>query len=218
MKTPQDIKLVTVGALIKDLKRFAKNHEDDDVVCYSSDGDVYYVETSDIDDDGDLWIGVNDDEYDGGYYTVGMLLNDLERYDATTQVYMGGFDEYLAFDVDSKGHIFAYDDENEVVACDGEMFEPAADSGHVRETNRSADCSMDAEKPEPAKKCTPKDLKDKAETAVLAVLVLLLVFGFAYNAYALFTHSGTMWENALWTVVCLVLVVIGSLTLYYSNE
>lgn len=44
MKTPKGIKLVTVGALTKDLKRFLKKHADEDVVCYSSDGETYYVE------------------------------------------------------------------------------------------------------------------------------------------------------------------------------
>lgn len=215
MKTPEEIKLVTVGALTKDLKRFAKKHADDDVACYSTDGDVYYVENSGIDDDGDLWIGVSDEEYDGGYYTVDMLLNDLEGYSSTTRVYMAGIDECLAVEVDAQGHIFAYDDENEVVACDCSLFEPDDEPEPVHKPQRR-----------PGKANGPKGGKERRkakgtstlETVVLAILTLLLAVGLAYNVYALVAGTEPVLKSIFWSVVCLVLTVIGSLTLYYSKN
>lgn len=221
MKTPQDIKLVTVRALIKDLKRFVKNHDDEDVVCYSLDGDAYYIETCDTDDDGDLWIGVNDDEYDGGYYTVGMLLNDLEGYDAKTRVYMGCFGEYMTFDADDKGHIFTYDDENEVVGCDGESFEPKEDSGHVREPQRRSVKSSgrtEAEERELAEERRKEKRTSLIESVVLAILTLFSFGGLAYHVYGLVAGTGAVWEHVLWGVCFLVISVIGSLTLYFSKD
>lgn len=220
MKTPEEIKLVTVGALTKDLKRFAKKHADDDVACYSTDGDVYYVENSGTDADGDLWLGVSDEEYDGGYYTVDMLLGELEGYSPATRVYLEGVDEYLTIDVDpsprqGQGHIFAYDNENEVVACDCTLFEPADDPEPAHKPQ-----------PKPGKTQGPKGSKERREakrtsmieTVVLTILTLLLAAGLVYNVYVLVAGTEPVLKSLLWSVVCLVLTVIGSLTLYYSRE
>lgn len=228
MKTPKGIKLVTVGALTKDLKRFMKKHADEDVVCYSSDGETYYVETCDTDEDGDLWIGVNDDEYDGGYYTVDMLLDALEGYDATTRVYMGGFGEYMTFEADlstssgqAQGRIFSYDDENEVVGCDGQSFEPKEESGHVREPQRRSGRSgwfTEAELRQKEEDVKREKAKAKRETIVLAILTLATIVGLGYHVYGLVAGTGAVWSHVLWGIALLICSVIGSLTLYYSEE
>lgn len=221
MKTPEEIKLVTVGDLTKDLKRFLKKHADDDVVCYSENGEAYYVETLDTDDDGDLWIGVNDDEYDGGYYTVDMLLNALEDYDAKTRVYMGCFGAYLTFEADDKGRIFAYDDENEVVGCDGQSFEPKEESGHVREPQRRSGRSgwfTEAELRQKEEDVKREKAKAKRETIVLAILTLATIVGLGYHVYGLVAGTGAVWSHVLWGIALLICSGIGSLTLYYAKE
>lgn len=228
MKTPKGLKLVTVGDLTKDLKRFLKKHADDDVVCYSEDGEAYYVETLDTDDDGDLWIGVNDEEYDGGYYTADMLLNALEDYDAKTRVYMGCFGEYMTFEVapstnsgQAQGHIFAYDDENEVVGCDGRAFDPQGDSGHVREPQRRSGRSgwfTEAELRQKEEDVKREKAKAKRETIVLAILTLATIVGLGYHVYGLVAGTGAVWSHVLWGIALLICSGIGSLTLYYAKE
>lgn len=232
MKTPKGLKLVTVGDLTKDLKRFVKKHADEDVVCYSEDGEPYYVETCDTDDDGDLWIGVNDDEYDGGYYTVDMLLNYLEDYDAKTRVYMGCFGEYMAFEADDRGRIFTYDDENEVVGCDGTAFEPMEESGHVSEPQRGKGRGeqsfevrwerrgwlTEAEERELAEKHRMEKITDTIETIVLAILTLFCIGGLGYHVYGLVAGTGAVWAHVLWGATFLVCTVLGSLVLYYDKH
>lgn len=218
MKASEDIKLITVKVLTKDLKRFVNKHADDDVACYSSDGDIYYIETLDMDDDGDLWIGVTDDEYDGGFYTVDMLLAELEDYDASTRVYLGCFGDCFTLEVDDKGHVFAYDDENEVVACDCDAFEPDDNSGHIHERRRESYVPAENESRQQKEEARNEKIKSKIETIVLAILTLLVAGGLVYNVYALFTGEGAIWEHVLWGIACLVVTVIGSLTLYYSED
>lgn len=228
MKTPEEIKLVTVGDLTKDLKRFKKKHADDDVVCYSEDGEAYYVETLDTDDDGDLWIGVNDDEYDGGYYTVEMLLTELEGYDTKMRVYMGCFGEYMTFEAapstnsgQAQGHIFAYDDENEVVGCDGRAFVPQGDSGHVREPQRRSVKSsgrIEAEERELDELRRNAQHTSMIESIVLDLLTLASFGGLGYHIYGLVAGTGTVWSHVLWGLAFLICTAIGSLTLYYSKE
>lgn len=245
MKTPEEIKLVTVGALTKDLKRFTKKHADDDVVCYAEDGEAYYVETLNADDDGDLWIGVNDEEYDGGYYTVEMLLTELERYDAATRVYMGGFGEYMTFEAfpstlrqaqdklrGGSGRIFTYDEENEVVGSDGIAFEPKDDSGHVREPQRREGRGgqtfevryglrggvTEAEERELAEKPRKEQRSSMIETVVLALLTLAAFGGLCYHLYGLVATTGAVWAHVLWGIAFLVCTAIGSLTLYFSEK
>lgn len=234
MKTPKGIKLVTVGDLTKDLKRFLKKYADDDVVCYSADGEAYYVETLDTDDDGDLWIGVNDEEYDGGYYTAEMLLTELERYDAATRVYMGGFGEYMTFEADpstlrqaqdklrgGSGRIFTYDEENEVVGCDGRAFDPQGDSGHVREPQRRSAKSSgrtEAEERELAELRRNAQRTSMIESIVLALLTLASFGGLGYHIYGFVAGTGTVWSHVLWGLAFLICTAIGSLTLYYAKE
>lgn len=228
MKTPKGLKLVTVGDLTKDLKRFMKKHADDDVVCYSEDGAAYYVETLDTDDNGDLWIGVNDDEYDGGYYTVEMLLTELEGYDTKMRVYMGCFGEYMTFEAapstssgQAQGRIFAYDDENEVVGCDGRAFQPQGDSGHVREPQRRSVKSSgrtEAVERELAELRRKEQRTSMFESIVLALLTLASFGGLGYHIYGLVAGTGTVWSHVLWGLAFLICTMIGSLTLYYSKE
>lgn len=122
MKTYKGVEFVTVGDLTRELKEFKKEHSEDEVVCDMPDEDTCYVSGIEVDDDGDLCIYLDDEEYDGAYYDVSMLLAELEDYNPQTKAYMVGCDKYLTFRFFGENHIFAYDEGNDTVGCDGTVF------------------------------------------------------------------------------------------------
>ena len=49
-------------------------------------------------------------------------------------------------------------------------------------------------------------------------MIVLVAGGFLYNVWGAVTRSGAaLWENILWSVTYLFLLVIGELTLYYNK-
>lgn len=60
--------------------------------------------------------------------------------------------------------------------------------------------------------------EDGRETIAMAILTLSLIAGFIYNVYAIITNTGTIWENILWSIVCLGGVAFCSLVLYFNKD
>ena len=62
--------------------------------------------------------------------------------------------------------------------------------------------------------------QERLETIALVVLTAAIFFGLCYNVYALVVHSArhAVWENIGGVVLCVFLLVISGLTLYYSKD
>lgn len=212
MKTSKNISFVTVGQLKKELKRFEKNHSDDDVACCLPDGTLCYVLNTMADDDGDLCINLDDEEFDGCYCDVGTLLDELKGFDPEAKAYMAVSGQYLTFSIYGENRIFDYDDENEAVSCDGDIF------GHYKEPVVNSGRRTEAEDREIARKAKEETRTDKAERIVLFILTILGFCGLIYNVYTLITHSKAIWESILWIVCFLVCVSVGTVTLYNDSK
>lgn len=206
MNTDKD--LLTVGQLLEKLAELEEENMDWDVVC-NAPGDVScYVINLDLDEDGDLCIDLEDSEYDrSDGYTVDMLLDELKKYKKNTRVYLAGLGMYLTWE---EG--LSYDDEYEEVGFDGIAI------GQYREQNNSSGWQAEAEKQKLAEEQSLERFKCNFQRLVLFVMMLLLVYGSVYNVRAIITHSGVMWLNIMWSVTCIFLTIICSLTLYFDFE
>ena len=120
MKTKANIKLITVGRLVKELSKFEKKCADYDVACWAPDYLTCCVTGHRLDEDGDLCIHLEQREEDGGYCTVEMLLADLASYDRDVRVYMKSCGYYLNFETDDG--IFTENDDDEIVGCHANAF------------------------------------------------------------------------------------------------
>ena len=120
MRTKGNIKLVTVGGLIKELSKFEQKCADYDVACWAPDYLTCCVTGHRLDENGDVCIHLEQREEDGGYCTVSALLADLASYDKNARVYMESCGYYLNIEVD--GGIFTGSDEDEIVGCYAEAF------------------------------------------------------------------------------------------------
>ena len=124
MKTTEDTELLTVGQLVEELAEFEEDYSDYDVVCWTPDHEPCFPTSVELDEDGDLCISLKED--DGENYSVGMLLEELDKYDPDTQVYVAARGLFMNIEVKNDYTIFYEDlDEEsdiEVVACDGIIF------------------------------------------------------------------------------------------------
>lgn len=75
-----------------------------------------------------------------------------------------------------------------------------------------------AEERELAKPKKKEQHENILQTIGLGIVTLLVAYGAFYNVRAIINHTGTLWENILWGIVCLILTVICSLTLYFDNK
>lgn len=76
--------------------------------------------------------------------------------------------------------------------------------------------AAEGDKPEKPKK--KEQHGNILQTIVLGIIMLLVAYGTFYNVRAIINHSGTLWENILWSIACLILTIICSLTLYFDNK
>lgn len=206
MNTDKD--LLTVGQLLEKLAELEEENMDWDVVCNAPDGKLGYVTCLELDEDGDLCIGLDDSEFDrSDGYTVYMLLDELKEYKKNTRVYLAGLGMYMTWE---EG--LSYDDEYEEVGFDGIAI------GQYKEQNHSSGWLAEAEKQKLAEEQSLERFKCNFQRLVLFVMMLLLVYGSVYNVRAIITHSGVMWQNIMWSVTCIFLTIICSLTLYFDFE
>lgn len=211
MKTRENIKLVTVGRLMKELSKYEKKCSDYDVACWAPDYLTCCVTGHRLDEDGDLCIHLEQQEEDGGYCTVGMLLADLASYDRNVRVYLKSCGYYLNFEID--GGIFTESDDDEIVGCYAEAFGEYEedDYGH-------GGWLTEAEKREIAAQERKRKREDRHLGVALVILEVLVACWLAYNVYALISHTGEhIAENIMWIIVCTVLLVIGVLTLHFDK-
>lgn len=198
MKEAKEVKLVMVGKVIGELTRLKKKNSEDNVVCCLPGGSLRYVVSSGLDEDGDVRIFLDEDYEDSGCYNVEMLSNELHGYDKKARVYLKGCGLLLGLK-DCKD-LFEYDEGEDVVFCDSIKIGKSEEVSHERrEYGRQTGAA-------------------KRENIALAILTLGLVVALIYNVYAIIAHSGALWKNILWSVVCLVCAILCSLVLYFSKK
>lgn len=199
-----DIELTTIGQLVEYLTEIEDECMDWDVVCIAPDGTSCHITSLELDENGILCIGVDDSEYDiGDCYSVDILLNELQTYNEQTRVYIAGHNQYLKWE---DGPL--YDDENEEVGFDCIALEP----------DKAQECLSEQLTEVERSGLAWKQFVQNIQRIVLFVITLLLVYGSVYNVRALLTHSGTAWQNIMWSFTCIFLTIICSLTLYSDYE
>lgn len=207
-------KLITVGELLKGLKRYGKKCSDYIVNINIPDGSTLNIMGAMLDKEGDLCIEVDEDP-DEGYYDIGMLIDELEGFLKDTRVYMKGCGLYLNFQIDPKiGLLWTDNDDDETVETDAYAF---ADYKY----EPSGGWLTEAEKRELAELARKRAITARREAIALAIVTAVLFIGLCYNIYALVVHSTrhAVWENILGIVGCIIgLVVCGSSLYYHSKD
>ena len=207
-----DTELITVGALLKELKAFGEGCSEYAVNIDIPDGSTLNVMGTGLDKDGEVSIEV-DENPDEGYYDVQMLIDELEGYDRDSRVYLEGCGLYLTFDVNPDGHLVSgADSGEETVGFDTHAF------GEYR--YEPSGWLTEAEKRKLAEEDRKKKRTAHIEYIVLALLTAVVFFGLCYNVYALVVHSTrhAVWEHVLGIVACAIVLVVCGGTLYYSRE
>ena len=197
MKKTDNTKLITVGQLVRELKRYEKKHWDWNVEISTDEsigedeGIPCIIIGMGLDEDGDLRIEIEDEWAGGGDYYVVELLEQLKDFDTRTRVYLAGGG--LLFSIDSQGGIFAdSDDDDDTLSCYATAFgeyvvDPAVEAPKVKKTVRT----------------------DHKGTIALAVVTAVIFFGLCYNVYVWIAHTGQpVWESVMWIVVCIILLVV----------
>lgn len=206
MKETDNTKLITVGELLKELKGYEKDCAEYVVNIDTPDGSTLNIMSTGFDKDGDLNIEV-DEEPDEGYYDVQMLIDDLEGYDKNARVYLEGCGLYWTFTQNPDGSVFGEpNDVDEAVGCEAVAFGECKYETTERLTE------------EERRLAAKKKQKNTILTIVLAVITLAIFAGLCYNVYAIVVRSTRhpLWESILWIAVCVFLLVICGLTLYYN--
>ena len=208
MKTTGNYKLITVGELLGELKKYEKNCWDYSVVAWTQDDPMFGVVGIGKDKDGDLRIEVEEVEEElEGIWSVADVIDSLERNGKETRVYLAGHGLYFA--IDSEGSIFTENDDNDVVGCYANPFveyelEPRRDSYEERLTAEIA---------------RKEKRENRTETFVLMLLVLAAACWLGYNIYAMVAGvGGPLWEKSLWVIGCSIVIVVDGFTLHYSNK
>lgn len=197
MKTSENIRLVDVGRLIGELKKYEEKHWAYNVVAWTQDDLALGVVGMGKDKDGDLRIEVEEVENEPeGIWSVADVIASLENIGKETRVYLASHGSYFA--IDSEGSVFTESDDDDVVGCYAHAFgeyelEPLRDSKKKR--------------------------ANSIETVLLILIALATVCWLGYNIYAMITGIGSaLWEKILWIVGCCIVLVTCGFTLYYSRK
>lgn len=208
MKKDKEIKLMTVGKIIRELTEFEKKHSEDDVACCLPDDSMGYVVGTELDEDGDACVFLDETYEDSGCYNVEMLCNELQDYDQKACIYMKGCGLLLSFE-DCNG-LFEYNEDEDAIFCSGIKIGKYKQS-HQRRGNSWLTEAEIREKEEEERR---QKVTAKYQTIALAIFTLCMIVGFIYKVYAIITHSGAMWENILWGVTFLFCSILFSCVLY----
>ena len=182
MNKTDNTKLITVGNLLKELKRYGKGCSEYVVNIDIPDGSTLNIMGTGLDKDGDLSIEVDEDP-DEGYFDVQMLIDELEGYAKSTRVYLEGCGLYLTFKVNADGRIVSgYDDEEEIVGFDAYAF------GEYEEHPSGGKVSQ-AEKRERARKF------DKVPWGFIALMLLAIAAAIA---------AICLWINYSIIAICII--------------
>ena len=206
--TTEDTELLTVSQLLEELAEFEEDYYDYDVVCWTPDREPCFPTCVELDGDGDLCISLKED--DGENYSVGMLLEELDKYDPDTRVYVAARGLFLNIEVKNDNTIFYEDlDEEsdiEVVACDGIIFSKYEDESSDDEDDDNQECEEESNLEEKAENNNSATMK-----IVLALALLLCAYGAYYNISAIISNSNNegIYVNVISVFRCLLLLVIG---------
>lgn len=203
--------MISVAQLVKELERFEKDFPDTNVTCCMPDGTLCYAVGIERDGEGQVCIGFEEEE--SGCFDVEMLLAYLEMYDHSAKVRMEACGLFMTFHIFRDGSFFVYDGNEECVCCDGEAM------GEYEKQECRSGWHTEAENLMLSEKARKEKRKNVIEYVALLVLTILVICGFVYNVWSALVFSGnSLWENALYGVICLSLSIIGSLTLYYDKR
>ncbi len=137
MKTPSDIRLITVRRLIDELGEFESECPDTEVTFELPGTGIFRVSNIELDKDGDVCIKLNQKAYDDGdcyietidylspdSYAVENLIFDLGHYDDNARVYLAGNGLYMNIILSGieEGDLFSNDEDNEQVNCEVSQF------------------------------------------------------------------------------------------------
>jgi len=211
MKKLTDNKTLSVGKLIRDLKKFEKEYSDSCVTCRLPDDSVCCITDITLDDNGDISLIIED--YEDGFecYDVSTLIFELDGYDKDKKVYLAGCGLYLNFSSGEGGGIFSYEADNDFVNCEASAF------GEYKEVDTNGDSEY-------VKRLTEETSRKKRrvsrnETIALVALMVFAAGGLIYGITTSIGRTGSaLFESIAWSVVCAVVLVIGVLTLRYSKE
>ena len=217
MKKTDSTNLISVGELVKELERYEEEHWDWNVEIATDEpvgedeAPPCIIVGMQLDGSGDLRIEIEEEWAGGGDYYVGELLQHLRDFDSRTRVYLAGGG--LLFSIDNHGGIFAETgDDDDTLVCLAMAF------GEYK--SEPTGWLSESEKREQAGNARKMARQERLETIALAVLTAAIFFGLCYNVYALAAHSSrhVVQENIGGVVLCVFLLVISGLTLYYSRE
>ena len=205
MKTTENIELITVGALVKELKKYVKRRAEYDVLCWTPDDSTLCVVGTGLDEDGDVCIWLEDIEWSECYYDVQQLYDELDEYDKGLKVYLAGCGLYLNCDRNGDGSVFCDpDDEEETLGCYASVF------GEYEE--EYDDPQTEEELSEEEKRAIKKARREKIEGIVVGVLFLLMIplmaYGLYYDIAALVKHTMPIGQCIIGIIVLAVLLFI----------
>ena len=214
MKTTENIKLTTVGKLLKDLKRYEKKHWDLSVIAWTDDDRIFGVVGTWKDEDGDFQIVVEeiDEVVAEGIWIVDDVINSLEGIGKETRVYLAGDGLYLAFD--SNGGIFTKADYDDAVGCWGTIF------GEYEEEPQGGQADKESGRPSWIEiwKEKTRNWKGVLEGVTFLLCIPLTAYGLYYNIAALVKHSGPVWESLLWIIFLGLLLYVCIDNLFFPNR
>lgn len=213
MKTTDNIKLTTVGKLLKDLKRYEKKHWDLSVIAWTDDDRIFGVVGTWKDEDGDFQIVVEEiDEVLEGIWTVSDVISSMEDIGKDTRVYLAGHGLYFA--IDSKGGVFTEGDDDDVVGCYatviGEYEEEPPCVFTEKERRRRERRAIWKER--------TKTWKGVAEGVTFLLCIPLTAYGLYYNITAIVKHSRPLWESILWIPILVILLGVCIYNLFFPEH
>ena len=214
MKTTENIKLTTVGKLLKDLRRYEKKRWDLSVVAWTDDDRTFGVVGVGKDKDGDFQIVVEEiDEVLEGIWTVADVISSLEDIGKETRVYLVG--EGLHLSIDSNGSsIFTEADDDDAVGCWVTVF------GEYEEEPQGGQADKESGRPSWIEiwKEKIRNWKGVLECGTFLLCIPLTAYGLYYNIAALVKHSSPVWESILWIIFLGLLLYVCIDNLFFPNR
>ena len=213
MKTAENIKLVTAGKLLDELKKYKKKHWDYSVVAWLDDDHTLGVVGQGKDRDGDLRIEVEEVEEElEGIWTVDDVIESLERCDKDTRVYLAGHGYYFA--IDSNGSAFTESDDDDVIGCYaticGEYDEEPPCVFTEKELRQRARRAIWRER--------KKSWKGILEVITYLLCIPLMIYGLYYNIAALVKHTQPVWQSVLWIPILALLLWVCIDNLFFPER
>ena len=209
-----NVKIITVGSLLKDLKRFEKKHMNDCVVAWADDEDITLgIVGIGKDSDGDIKIMVEvADDVLEGFWSVSDIISALENKDKQKKVYLKGGGGYLA--IVSDGDIFTEADDDDVIGCYATI---------CGEYDEEPPCVFtEKEKRQRARRAIWRERKKSWKGIIEGITYLLsiplMIYGLYYNIAALVKHTQPVWQSVLWIPILALLLWVCIDNLFFPER